>query len=176
MHDAAVKTDLQMLRRGMPMATLLDHRLVLICAILASKLSEQSTYHNTNIMKFNLAFTAPINPPSASPVLSHAQVWAGLVKKIQKPQDFVPLISDCEILEEYDGGLKRVVTFKPGMGPPSGKTTEIITYHGQTTVRNFRTAASNSLLWLKLRPTGRFSHDRRWKLHHEYDISRSRTK
>jgi len=84
-------------------------------------------------MKFNHATTVPINPPSALPVLTHSQVWQGLVKKCRKPQDFIPAMSDCEILEESDKGLKRVVTFKPGMGPPSGKATEIITYHGQTT-------------------------------------------
>lgn len=89
-------------------------------------------------MKFNIAYTFPINPPSASPVLSHAQVWAGLVKKCRKPQDFVTAISDCEVLEEDDNGLKRVVTFKSGMGPPAGKSTEIITFHGQTTVRKPR--------------------------------------
>jgi hypothetical protein len=43
-------------------------------------------------------------------------------------------MSDSEILEEDDHGLKRVVTFKPGMGPPAGKATEVITYQGQTTV------------------------------------------
>lgn len=85
-------------------------------------------------MKFNLAFTAPINPPSASPALSQGQVWAGLIRKCRKPQEIVPLFSNCEVLEESAEGLKRVVTFKPGMGPPSGKVTEIITYQGQTTV------------------------------------------
>lgn len=88
-----------------------------------------------DIMKYNHAYTAPTNPPSASPVLTHEQVWKGLVKKCRRPQDFVAAMSNCEILEESEGGLKRVVTFKPGMGPPAGKVMEIITYHGNTTVR-----------------------------------------
>lgn len=87
-------------------------------------------------MKFNLAFTAPINPTSVTPILSHAQVWAGLVRKCRKPQDMVPVFSDCEVLEENESGLTRIVTFKPGMGPPAGKEKEVITYQGQTTVRD----------------------------------------
>ncbi|KIW50944.1 hypothetical protein PV05_09720 [Exophiala xenobiotica] len=37
----------------------------------------------------NIAFTAPINPPGASPVLTYAQIWQGLEKKIRAGQDFV---------------------------------------------------------------------------------------
>jgi hypothetical protein len=85
-------------------------------------------------MKFNLAYTAPINPASTSLILTQPQVWRGLVEKCRKPQMFVAVISDCEIIEESDTGLKRIVTFKPGMGPPAGKVMEVITYHGQTTV------------------------------------------
>ena len=85
-------------------------------------------------MKIYQAYTAPINPPSASPILTSSQVWQALVEKCHKPQKFVLPIADCEVLEESDVGLKRVVTFKPGMGPPAGKVTEVITYHGQIMV------------------------------------------
>lgn len=37
----------------------------------------------------NIAYTAPINPPSASPVLTYAQIWRGLELKIRAGQDFV---------------------------------------------------------------------------------------
>jgi len=40
-------------------------------------------------------------------------------------------MADCEVLEESDIGMKRVVRFKPGMGE---QATEILTYHGQTTI------------------------------------------
>jgi hypothetical protein len=40
-------------------------------------------------------------------------------------------MADCEVLEESDIGMRRVVRFKPGMGE---QATEILTYHGQTTV------------------------------------------
>ncbi|KIV77983.1 hypothetical protein PV11_09754 [Exophiala sideris] len=37
----------------------------------------------------NIAFTAPINPPGATPVLTYAQIWQGLEKKVRAGQDFV---------------------------------------------------------------------------------------
>jgi hypothetical protein len=85
-------------------------------------------------MKFYQAVTAPVNPPSALPILTSSQLWQALVEKCHKPHKFVKAIADCEVLEESDVGLTRVVTFKPGMGPPAGKATEVITYRGQITV------------------------------------------
>ena len=37
----------------------------------------------------NLAYTAPINPPSVTPVLTIEQIWKGLQLKIRAGQDFV---------------------------------------------------------------------------------------
>lgn len=37
----------------------------------------------------NIAFTAPVNPPGEAPVLTYAQIWQGLEKKIRAGQDFV---------------------------------------------------------------------------------------
>jgi hypothetical protein len=54
------------------------------------------------------------------------------MEKCYKPQNFSSHISGCEILEENCSGMKRVVTFNHRMG--GGKATEILTYHGQTTV------------------------------------------
>ncbi|KAF3392139.1 hypothetical protein DPV78_010356 [Talaromyces pinophilus] len=36
------------------------------------------------------AFTAPINPPGATPVLTKAQVWAGLILKLHSAETFIP--------------------------------------------------------------------------------------
>lgn len=36
------------------------------------------------------AFTAPINPPGATPVLTKAQVWAGLILKTHSAETFIP--------------------------------------------------------------------------------------
>ncbi|KAJ5456119.1 uncharacterized protein N7458_003702 [Penicillium daleae] len=38
----------------------------------------------------NLAFTAPLNPDGATPVLNKDQIWAGLLLKIQSAESFVP--------------------------------------------------------------------------------------
>jgi hypothetical protein len=38
----------------------------------------------------NIAFTAPINPPGATPVLTPEQIWNGLLLKIRSAETFVP--------------------------------------------------------------------------------------
>ncbi|KAK0109890.1 hypothetical protein ONS95_002561 [Cadophora gregata] len=38
----------------------------------------------------NIAFTSPINPPGASPILTRPQIWAMLQLKIRSAQTFVP--------------------------------------------------------------------------------------
>lgn len=69
------------------------------------------------MVKFHLAHTSPINPPSASPVLTHAQVWSGLQRKIRFAQEFVPIIESCTVLSDVDGVVDRKVVFKEGMAP-----------------------------------------------------------
>jgi hypothetical protein len=63
----------------------------------------------------NLAYSAPINPSGASPVLTEAQVWKGLQRKVRKAHEFVAPILKCEVLneEETETGTKvtRQVTF-----------------------------------------------------------------
>ena len=68
--------------------------------------------------------TYPINPPNASPVLTLAEVWAVMQEKCRKPELFVAPISACKVLEETDSFMKRMVTFREGMGPPGGKVIE----------------------------------------------------
>ncbi|KAI0686646.1 hypothetical protein BC835DRAFT_451470 [Cytidiella melzeri] len=78
-------------------------------------------------MKLSYAFTSPINPASASHKLTRAQVWAGLMHKSRDPLRFVPAIAECEVLEESAEGLTRMVTFKPGTGPP-GRVKETVVF------------------------------------------------
>jgi len=70
---------------------------------------------------FNLAYTAPINRPGQSPVLTIDQVWVGLQRKVRHAEEFVPLIVECKVeKEEEEGGnvvITRVVKFRPGSGP-----------------------------------------------------------
>ncbi|KAK4098542.1 DUF1857-domain-containing protein [Parathielavia hyrcaniae] len=84
----------------------------------------------------NLGYTAPVNPPGASPVLTPSQVWTGLQYKVRRAERFVPIITDCTIVSETtssssstaaadnnDGAaatITRLVTFKPGSGPGDG--------------------------------------------------------
>ncbi|CBX91847.1 hypothetical protein LEMA_P045530.1 [Plenodomus lingam JN3] len=74
------------------------------------------------MVTFHLSHTSPINPPSAAPVLTQAQLWAGLQRKIRFAQEFVPVIEGCEVLGEEagEGGdvvVTREVRFKAGAGP-----------------------------------------------------------
>ncbi|KAF2490940.1 DUF1857-domain-containing protein [Lophium mytilinum] len=86
------------------------------------------------MVNFHLAYTAPINPPSATPVLTVPQVWAGLQRKIRFAQEFVSAITSCDVLSEDAAGVvTRVVQFKPGMGAaPSAK--EVVTSFGNAWV------------------------------------------
>ncbi|KAK4118945.1 DUF1857-domain-containing protein [Parathielavia appendiculata] len=79
----------------------------------------------------NLGYTAPVNPPGASPVLTPSQVWTGLQYKVRRPERFVPLITGCTVVSETSSDMKntdgaaatitRLVIFKPGSGPGNGE-------------------------------------------------------
>ncbi|KAJ4055689.1 hypothetical protein NW756_003170 [Fusarium oxysporum] len=67
------------------------------------------------MVTINLAYSAPINLSGASPILSEAQVWNGLKRRVRKAHEFVAPILECEALSEEDteAGTKvtRQVTF-----------------------------------------------------------------
>ncbi len=76
----------------------------------------------------NVAYTAPVNPAGASPVLSQSSLWEGLRRKVRSAQEFVPMIKSCDVLwegrTEAESGSNndnerviRQVTFAPGEGP-----------------------------------------------------------
>lgn len=48
----------------------------------------------------NIAFTAPVNPDGAIPVLKLEQVWAGLLIKIRSAETFVPAIQSTTVISE----------------------------------------------------------------------------
>jgi hypothetical protein len=81
------------------------------------------------------AFTAPINPSGATPVITYDQVWKALVFKAGKPQAFVPVIDQCNVVSRSESGLTRKVIFKEGKGPAEGWVTEEITFLGNSRVR-----------------------------------------
>lgn len=61
----------------------------------------------------NVAATIPINPPNVPP-LTHAQIWAGLHRKIRHPSDFIPVIKKCTVLKDENGIVSREVVFDGG--------------------------------------------------------------
>jgi hypothetical protein len=69
------------------------------------------------MVKIHVAYTTKINPQGATPVLTSAQVWQGLQRKIRFAQEFVPIIESCDVLEDKDGVVVRDVRFKEGTGP-----------------------------------------------------------
>ena len=81
------------------------------------------------------AQTLPINPDGATPTLTTDQIWKGMLVKCRKPQLFVEPMSHCDILHEDEKGLTRRVTFKEGMGPPSGTVEERVEYYEPMKVR-----------------------------------------
>ncbi|KAL2023291.1 hypothetical protein VTK56DRAFT_3029 [Thermocarpiscus australiensis] len=78
----------------------------------------------------NLGYTAPINRPGQTPILTLDQVWAGLQRKVRHADEFVPTIAGCDVLAEEkhdDDSGEEVVTRLthfggPGNGPLAGRT------------------------------------------------------
>jgi hypothetical protein len=62
----------------------------------------------------NIAFTAAINPPGASPVLKKEQVWAGLLLKVRSAETFIPnaIESTTVISENEDASTGNIVTIR----------------------------------------------------------------
>jgi len=77
------------------------------------------------MVTINCAYTEQINPAGASPVLSRDQVWAGLQRKIRKAQDFVPIITGCDVLKEKEDEVVREAHFKERDGIPAHSVKEV---------------------------------------------------
>lgn len=58
------------------------------------------------------AATAPINPAGVEPVLTPAQVWEGLRRKVRHADQFVPPITSCIVDKEEDNVVHRRVIFE----------------------------------------------------------------
>ncbi|KAL9067934.1 MAG: hypothetical protein Q9161_006553 [Pseudevernia consocians] len=46
--------------------------------------------------------TEPINPPSASPTITHEQFWEGLVYQLSNTHKFVPTSQECKVLSHTE--------------------------------------------------------------------------
>jgi hypothetical protein len=91
-------------------------------------------------LTFITVFTSPVNPPGATPVLSHAQVWKAFLLKAEHPQRFVPAIEECEIVE------RRVIfAASMGAGMMSGAQLEDVEFVGDMRVRPFSSPPPSGL-------------------------------
>ena len=48
------------------------------------------------------AHTEPVNPPSAEPVLTHAQLWGGVLFELRNKPLFFPSIESSEVISETE--------------------------------------------------------------------------
>lgn len=64
------------------------------------------------MVQINISTTTLVNPPSATPKLSHSDLWKALVSKARQPEEFVAVIDKCRIVSESPSGLRRAVLFK----------------------------------------------------------------
>ncbi|KAF5640939.1 uncharacterized protein FTJAE_4365 [Fusarium tjaetaba] len=83
------------------------------------------------MVNINLAYSAPINPSGASPILSEAQIWNGLRRKVRKAHEFVAPILECEVLSEEqtesDTKVTRQVVFdKEARGSNDNVVKEVV--------------------------------------------------
>ena len=62
----------------------------------------------------NVAYTAPINPPGATPILTRDQIWAGMLLKIRSAEAFVPHLfqSTTVLSESIDPASGHLVTVR----------------------------------------------------------------
>jgi hypothetical protein len=68
-----------------------------------------------------VAYTQQINPAGVTPVLTRAQIWAALERKVRRAQDFVPVITECKVLEDKDNVVVREAKFIAGQNSVPGQ-------------------------------------------------------
>lgn len=82
-----------------------------------SRIAQIHQLQSPNMVTINLAYTAPINPAGASPVLTESQVWTGLKRKVRRAHEFVPVIVACEVISEEGNTVVRKATFSAQGNP-----------------------------------------------------------
>lgn len=59
------------------------------------------------MVNINVVYTQIVNLSGASPVITLAQLWAAMEMRVREPHEFVPVFSDCKVLEEYENMIVR---------------------------------------------------------------------
>lgn len=93
-----------------------------------------------------VAFTAPLNPQDAEPVLSRDQVWAGLQRKVRHAEEFVGnAIASTDVLEEKTDELGREVVIRECVFRENNKKVkEVCTFFPQMKVEVSESIKDNS--------------------------------
>ncbi|RHZ67380.1 SRPBCC family protein [Aspergillus thermomutatus] len=84
----------------------------------------------------NIAYTSPINPPGAAPILTRSQVWAGLLLKIRSAETFVPagIQSTLVLSESVDQSGNPVTIREVVFRQDKRKVKETVTAHKDSRV------------------------------------------
>ncbi|WP_324799902.1 SRPBCC family protein [Streptomyces cyaneofuscatus] len=63
-----------------------------------------------------LSWTVPMYLPETPSGIqvNNEELWHAMVHKAQDPAKYVPYITGCEVLEEYEDGLLREITYADG--------------------------------------------------------------
>lgn len=86
----------------------------------SERVSDRETrlWYNINkpgrLIMYALSASIEVNPAGATPILSHEQVWSGLVMKAENAVPFVPGMQACKVLERYADGLLREIVIGSG--------------------------------------------------------------
>ncbi|GFG03099.1 hypothetical protein IFM61392_02631 [Aspergillus lentulus] len=93
----------------------------------------------------NVAFTAPINPPGADPILSRSQIWNGLLLKIRSAETFVPagIQSTAVLSESVDEAGNPVTIREVVFRQDQRKVKETVTAHKDSRVDFVQPDGSN---------------------------------
>jgi hypothetical protein len=89
------------------------------------------------MVKIYCAFSAPINTVGREVPITRAECWNALRIKARRPQDFIDMIEDCQIVSEDDSGMSRILTPKSRPGMPNMTMEEKIEFHDEQKVRRF---------------------------------------
>ncbi|KAI9752743.1 MAG: hypothetical protein M4579_005499 [Chaenotheca gracillima] len=92
-----------------------------------------------------VAYTAPINPPSASPVLTVDELWEGAIHKCHEPEKYIFPIAYCRVERQDENGMTRVIKFREGFGDPNEEVVEEIVYSKPMKV-DFATPSTGALV------------------------------
>jgi hypothetical protein len=92
---------------------------------------------------YSVAWTVPVNPQGAFPILTREQLWEGLVMKARDAKPFVgQAMEECRVLQEYDDGFLREIVLR------GVRMTERITFTPMVKVRFERIEAQGFDGWI----------------------------